>query len=154
MPLIGCQHQGFFLYLVAAELAGFDSVGEYHYTVRDGDDFLKLRGNDDNEKPLLRILVDDIKHLGLGSDINASAGLIHQKDLRVGENTLSDNNLLLIAAGQGKNWKTFVRHLNMDIPDLFLYLLIFLVEVSAPMIKCKKTPKKKCRFMAERRKKR
>ncbi len=26
--------------------------------------------------------------------------------------------------------------------------------VSAPMIKCKKTPKKKCRFMAERRKKR
>ena len=27
-------------------------------------------------------------------------------------------------------------------------------DVSAPMIKCKKTPKKKCRFMAERRKKR
>ena len=26
--------------------------------------------------------------------------------------------------------------------------------MSAPMIKCKKTPKKKCRFMAERRKKR
>ena len=26
--------------------------------------------------------------------------------------------------------------------------------VSAPMIKCKKTPRKKCRFMAERRKKR
>ncbi len=29
-----------------------------------------------------------------------------------------------------------------------------LSEVLAPMIKCKKTPKKKCRFMAERKKKR
>ena len=29
-----------------------------------------------------------------------------------------------------------------------------LKNLSAPMIKCKKTPKKKCRFMAERRKKR
>ena len=27
-----------------------------------------------------------------------------------------------------------------------------LYRVSTPMIKCKKTPKKKCRFMAERRK--
>ena len=26
--------------------------------------------------------------------------------------------------------------------------------MSAPMIKCKKTPKKKCKFMAERKKKR
>ena len=33
--------------------------------------------------------------------------------------------------------------------------LVFLGKpVSAPMIKCKKTPKKKCRFMAERKKKR
>jgi len=32
--------------------------------------------------------------------------------------------------------------------------LVQMKGLSAPMIKCKKTPKKKCRFMAERRKKR
>lgn len=37
---------------------------------------------------------------------------------------------------------------NADFVDYLLRIM------SAPMIKCKKTPKKKCRFMAERRKKR
>lgn len=39
--------------------------------------------------------------------------------------------------------------------DGILYPNIFIgEEVLEPMIKCKKTPKKKCRFMAERKKKR
>jgi hypothetical protein len=37
--------------------------------------------------------------------------------------------------------------------DFSILSAILPQEMSAPMIKCKKTPKKKCRFMAEKRKK-
>ena len=37
---------------------------------------------------------------------------------------------------------------------LFINVLFASDHVSAPVIKCKKTPRKKCSFMAERRKKR
>jgi hypothetical protein len=36
----------------------------------------------------------------------------------------------------------------------FIYFGFFVFGMSAPMIKCKKTPRKKCRFMAEEAKKR
>lgn len=42
------------------------------------------------------------------------------------------------------------KYLLPNLPYLFFVYLF----VSAPVIKCKKTPRKKCRFVAERRKKR
>jgi putative aldouronate transport system substrate-binding protein len=52
--------------------------------------------------------------------------------------------------------KDWLDAMGMEIPktkeDLAAYLQA--VKVLEPMIKCKKTPKKKCRFMAERKKKR
>lgn len=56
-------------------------------------------------------------------------------------------------------WKDFVDQYRKDfetgkrIAEDCDFDLLFGIEVSAPVIKCKKTPNKKCRFLAERRNK-
>ena len=62
--------------------------------------------------------MDDLKDLRLGPDVDPPGGLIHQQDRRPGHEPLRDDHLLLVAAGQGEDGKVFIRHFDVQVPDL------------------------------------
>ena len=51
-----------------------------------------------NAEPVARQLAHGAKDVGFGADVDAAAGLIHQKHFGIGEQGLADNHLLLVAA--------------------------------------------------------
>ena len=54
-----------------------------------------------------------VEDLGLGADVDAGGGFVHDQHVRVGAEPLGDDDLLLVAAGEQPNGSTGVRHLDL-----------------------------------------
>ena len=64
------------------------------------------------------------EHLGLGADVDAAGGLVHQQHRGLGHQALGDDHLLLVAAGEGQYRQVLVRHLDVQILDLRVHGLL------------------------------
>ena len=73
---------------------------QYDHSVCDVEQLSTLRGGHNDSLACLCLITHDFIDFCLGADINAAGRFVHQKDSRIRQQTLGNNNLLLIAAGK------------------------------------------------------
>ncbi len=87
-----------------------DAVGQRHH-------LLEVRGGEQDAEALGGEVAHHPEDLGLGADIDAAAGLVHQQHPGVGHQRLADHHLLLVAAGERADLDPRVRHLDRQLAD-------------------------------------
>ena len=133
MSLVGSEDELVLRHFFTHELCCFDAVRQYDDAVGNRFDLFQLGGDDDDGKPFVGVVVDDLEDLRLRTDIDASARLIEQQDLRLRQETLADDDLLLVAARERENGQPLVRDLDMDVLDLVIdgSILLLVAEKDA-----------------------
>src|SRR5574344_1331715 len=121
VALITCQDQLIFRQIVTQNLGGLQTVAKDDNAVGDSHDLFQLGTDDHDAEARIRIAVDDFKNFRLGADVDAAAGFVQEQNLRMSQEALADDHLLLVAAGQGQDGQAFVRHLDVDGVNLFFY---------------------------------
>src|SRR5574344_1049112 len=121
VALITCQDQLIFRQIVTQNLGGLQTVAKDDNAVGESHDLFQLGTDDHDAEARIRIAVDDFKNFRLGADVDAAAGFVQKQNLRMSQEALADDHLLLVAAGQGQDGQAFVRHLDMDGINLFFY---------------------------------
>ena len=74
--------------------------------------------------PLRGQAAHDAEDVGLGADVDAPAGLVHQQHLWCGQQRLADHHLLLVSAGERRYRQRRVGDLDRQIAHLALDRLV------------------------------
>ena len=91
--------------LGAALHVGHDPAAPHdHHVVAHGQDLRQLRGDHNHTLPGLYHVVHHTVYLNFGAHVDAAGGFVEDEDIGVDIHPLSDDHLLLVAAGElGRN---------------------------------------------------
>ena len=101
--------------VVARERAGELAFAEHEHAVGEAHDLGQIRGREHDGVAARRQLLDQRVDLGLRADIDAAGRLVEQEHARRELEPLADHDLLLIAAGEGRDLGAETRHLDGEI---------------------------------------
>jgi hypothetical protein len=93
-------HDGFFGGLLAGQLARDAAAVHDEDAVGEAQDFLQLAGYEHDGGAAGSQASDQLVDFGLGADVNATRGFVHQEDGSAGEEPSGEDDFLLVAAAE------------------------------------------------------
>src|SRR5690606_6326103 len=102
---------------IRAKLSGNPALAHHNDAMRDGEAFADLGGRVDDRKALARAFGKQLEDFSLGADVDAAARLVEEHHGRPGGQHLADDDLLLVAAGEGTDHRPASAGLYVDVAD-------------------------------------
>ena len=114
----GGGHDAFFGGVGAGDVGGEAALAHDEDAVAHAEDLGELGGDHDDGDPLLGELGDQGVDLGLGADVDAAGGFVEDENLRLGGEPAGDDDLLLVAAGEGADALLHRRGADAEVVDV------------------------------------
>ena len=139
-------HQRFLGRLRAGDLAGDAPLAHRVDPVADPEQFGQLGGDDDDGFAGVGERVDDLVDLVLRADVDAAGRLVEDENVRLGEQPLAEDDLLLVAAGELPGGNVDAVGLDVQVPPVPVRVCGLLGARRRPRaaIPCAASPRRCC----------